>query len=87
MAPGFSIRGFAESMRGKMTEELTRLLGESAKDLLPIIYKQYRWWEKHLAEVQEAPGKLSISCHSEDSNGEAAEHHEKTDEAKPDQQG
>jgi hypothetical protein len=65
MAPGFTIRGFAESMRGKMPEEFTRIFGKSAKDLPPIICKQYRWWENHLAEVQEEHGKLSISCHSE----------------------
>lgn len=74
MAPGFSIRGYTESMRGKMTEELIRTFGESAKDLPPMICNQYRWWKNNLAvfkaaEVQEdekeAPGKLSISGHSE----------------------
>jgi hypothetical protein len=48
MAPGFTIRGLAESMRGKMPEEFTRIFGKSAKDLPPIICKQYRWWENHL---------------------------------------
>jgi hypothetical protein len=71
MAPGFSIRGYTESMRGKMTEELIRTFGESAKDLPSMICKKYRWWKNNLAvfkeaEVQEAPaGKLSIFRHSE----------------------
>ncbi|XP_062216784.1 uncharacterized protein LOC133916884 [Phragmites australis] len=53
MPAAFSIRGYAESMRGTAAAELGPF-GFTVKDLPPMEVRLFRWWENELAAVKAA---------------------------------
>ncbi|XP_062195768.1 uncharacterized protein LOC133898943 isoform X2 [Phragmites australis] len=66
MAAAFSIRAYAESLRGTAAADLGPF-GFAAKDLPPMEVRVFRWWEDELAAV-----KAAEADEDEDEDEEAA---------------